>query len=164
MAHLSGISWVKPEAMHLTLNFLGDDTPADQVRDILQQMEKAAKGIAPFSIAIKGVTAFPDLKRPRVVVSEIDGEAQILSTLKNNLDRSLSSLGFPMETRPFKGHLTLGRIKNRIDPVMFRKRLSGHTAFQTRAFEAVRMTLFRSELRPSGPRYHELGSIEFPSL
>ena len=160
--YLTGVTWVKKEAMHLTLIFLGDNLKTALIPDILTQMKSAAEGFSSFSISFKGVTAFPDLLRPRVVVSEVDGGYSPLSVLKKRLDRSLSSLGFPVETRPFKGHLTLGRIKKNIDPKMLRKLLFEDVA-QTRFFEASPMTLFRSELRPSGPIYHKLDSISFSS-
>jgi len=154
------IKWVRPEAMHLTLIFLGE-IPASSTGVIREQMTHAAKGVRPFSIFVKGVGAFPDARRPRVVITDIDGEKNELKGLKNSLDGHLEILGFPIESRPFKGHLTLGRVIKKIDGRQFEHAIKGYSEFSTHPFEVSRMILFKSDLKPSGPIYSEMASIDF---
>lgn len=112
---LGNLRWVRPDAMHLTIKFLGE-TPEAQVPGIVGVMRKAASGVRPFTLSVAGAGAFPNLRAPRILWLGVDGDTASLRTLHEALEGSLEGAGFPRETRTFTPHLTLARISDRLEP------------------------------------------------
>jgi 2'-5' RNA ligase len=77
------------------------------------------------------------------------------------LESQLSGLGFSKEKRPFKGHLTLGRVKGRLDGIKLQEALEGLGDFRTESFTAQSIVLFQSDLRPDGAVYSRLAEVPF---
>jgi len=152
------IRWVRKEGIHLTLKFLGD-IDRDDVEKIQAAMERATKAFSPVTLRAEGLGVFPDLKRPRVVWVGLSGDVEVLRTLQSDLESQLNGLGFPREKRLFKGHLTLGRVKGRLDRAKLSKALQALTEFRTESFTAQSLVLFRSDLRPNGAVYSKLAEV-----
>lgn len=155
------IKWVRPESVHLTLKFLGD-IPVSQVGQIGDALDRAAKGVSPFSLYAKGVGIFPDLKRPRVVWTGIAGDVEVLRSLQAGVEAALEPVGFAREKRPFRAHLTVGRIKDRIDKQALRAALTGQEGFETDPFQVTSVVLYQSTLRPQGALYTRLAETCLP--
>jgi 2'-5' RNA ligase len=151
------IRWVRPESIHLTLKFLGNIEAAD-TENIGRAVFEASKEYTPLSLQAKGIGVFPGIKRPRVVWVGITGQLETLVRLQKTLDKNLEAIGFPKEKRPFKGHLTLGRIKKKIDTNTFIEALDTFGNFETETFTADRVVLYKSELKASGAVYTKLMS------
>lgn len=156
------IRWVRREGIHLTLKFLGD-IDRDDVGKIQAAMEEAAKGISPFTLTGDGVGVFPDFRRPRVIWAGISGDMQALFSLQRALESQLKGLGFPKEKRHFKGHLTMGRVKDRVDRTKLRESLEGLARFETGSFTVEAVVLFQSTLRPQGAVYTRLAEVNLRS-
>lgn len=105
------VRWVRPEHMHLTLVFLGD-TPTAKLTAVQQAMDAATGSVAPFTLYTTGIGCFPNARRPRVIWVRLSGEEERLVELKRGLDAALAPLGWPPEEKPFRAHLTLGRVKD----------------------------------------------------
>ncbi len=151
----SRIKWVSPRQIHLTLKFFGSITQED-----LEMISEALSPIIAdshrFQLTLKGLGAFPNLFRPRVIWLSLGGETEILQRLHQTIEQALVSLGIPKEDRPFRGHLTLGRNKdNQVNEGLYR-RLSEWSAEETAPFEVEELILFRSDLKPAGPVYTKL--------
>jgi 2'-5' RNA ligase len=151
------IRWVRPESIHLTLKFLGNIEAAD-TENVGRAVFRASKEYTPLSLQVKGIGVFPGIKRPRVVWVGITGQLETLFGLQKTLDKNLEAIGFSKEKRPFKGHLTLGRIKKKIDTNTFIEALDTFGNFETETFTADRVVLYKSELKASGAVYTKLMS------
>lgn len=149
------IRWVRPESIHLTLKFLGD-VEAVRINDIAGVVSKTAKGYTPISLKAKDVGVFPGVKRPQVLWVGLAGELEPLLGLQKTLDENLETIGFPKEKRPFKGHLTMGRMKGKIDVNRFGDVLVRFRNFESETFTADRIIVYKSELKPSGADYTKL--------
>ena len=106
------VKWVGTEGLHVTLKFLGqvDDRRDAELRAALGQA--AAGGLAaphPLTLVLRDFGAFPDPRRPRVLWAGIDPDPA-LELLQHRVERTFEPLGFPTEARPFRPHLTLGRV------------------------------------------------------
>ncbi len=151
--------WVRPEAIHLTLKFLGQvgEQGLERVRRVIGD---AARDHHPFTLELTTLGAFPDMQRPRVVwvgVEEPEGE---LARLQAALERGLRRLGFEAERRPFHPHLTLGRVRKSATPAQVAKlggALAGWRSGVAGSFQVDAVTLFRSDLHPEGAVYTSLG-------
>ncbi len=149
------IRWVRKEGIHLTIKFLGDIDRAD-VERIHSAMQQATQAFSPLVLQGEGVGVFPDLKRPRVVWAGVSGEIEALRFLQRELEDQLDGLGFPKEKRSFRGHLTLGRIKGRMNGIKLGEALRALGDFRTTPFTAQSVVLFQSDLRPDGAVYSRL--------
>ncbi|MFO7675282.1 MAG: RNA 2',3'-cyclic phosphodiesterase [bacterium] len=149
-----GVRWVRPEAMHLTLAFLGE-VDADFVAAARGPLAAACAGHAAFAARPAGLGAFGSPRRARVLWVGMDRGRDELVRLARSVNDALRAVGFRPEARPFSPHLTLGRLREPAD-------LSAATAreYAAREFAVERVVLFESELRPEGPRYSALA--EFP--
>jgi RNA 2',3'-cyclic 3'-phosphodiesterase len=148
------VRWVAPHLLHLTLKFLGPTSP-EKVQELVEVLEKNANNYSPFVLELEGAGAFPNLRKPQTIWMGIGGETGALGALAGGVDQAVHSLGFELEKRAYRGHLTIGRVKTS-------KRLGELSRGLQRAAEArttpVRWPvqgyhLVLSELRPSGPEY-----------
>lgn len=101
--------WVRPESLHLTVKFLGH-VPAEREPEIIAGLESAAHGAKVFNLPIAGFGAFPTPTRPQVVWVGCEGVPP-LELLHHRVEQEMGSLGFALEGRPFRPHITLGRLR-----------------------------------------------------
>jgi 2'-5' RNA ligase len=71
----------------------------------------------------------------------------------------LADLGFARDTRAFKSHLTLGRVKGKIASDRMLAAIDKLKEFESESFETHQVILFKSELRPSGAVYTRVHAI-----
>jgi 2'-5' RNA ligase len=144
-ARTPGARWVRPEGVHLTLRFLGD-TPPERIEELLPLLAAAASGCEPVEARATGLGTFPGPgKPPRVLWLGIGLPPSALS-LQAACERAAVAVGFPREERPFRGHLTLARFRERVSRPALPPVDLGPIPLQT-------LALVRSELRPGGAVY-----------
>ena len=155
------IRWVRAENMHLTLKFLGDINRS-QVEPILEGLRATLQRQPAFSVHAQGLGGFPNLTRPRVVWAGLAGDT--LAAVSHAIETALVPLDFRIEKRPFRPHLTLGRVRSQQgwSDVLLRVQQHEHTYFGESLIDQV--TLYQSDLRPSGAAYTRLGSIPLQAL
>jgi len=149
------IRWVKPLNMHLTIQFLGDVGPAD-LDAIGKVLSDKAGFFSRFDLIPRGLGVFPSLKRPRILWIGIAGQTDILGSIQKSVSSGLNDLGFTAQKRPFRGHLTFGRIKSRIDQKRLLDALHAQQKFVSKAFSVDHLVMFKSELTQGGPIYTKL--------
>jgi 2'-5' RNA ligase len=152
------VKWVRPESIHLTLKFLGN-IDATQTDTIVNAMALAARDRAALHLTASGMGVFPNARRPRIIWVGLGGQLDQLKSLQQTLDAHLADEGFRAETRPFKGHLTLGRVKGKISADRLQAALAKLNAFESEIFEANRIILFKSELHPAGAVYTRVAQV-----
>ena len=150
--------WVQPKNIHLTLKFLGNINK-DDAQKVGAAIFKSAADYAPISLAAKGIGAFPGINRPRVLWIGIKGQIDMLIQLQKSLDDKLEEIGFPKENRPFKGHLTLARVKGRINQAKLINAIKKYGEFEPKSFIADNIILFKSDLKSTGAVYTKLISV-----
>jgi len=149
------VRWVRPEKMHLTIKFFGEIAESD-IKKIGAEMNNCVGGYAPLYLSAKGIGVFPGIARPRVIWAGISGEASLLFDLRNALENRFEEISFKREDRPFKGHLTIGRFRERADSGRLIDALKKFQSFESEIFVAEKLYLYKSDLRPEGPVYTEL--------
>ena len=160
---VTGVRWVKPDGIHLTLKFLGDIDPP-LVDSLLEAIRTSANGTSPFTIGLAEIGAFPKADSPRVIWAGIEGDAEVLVNLQRRIDQAASLVAsIPTETRPFKPHLTLGRTPGNVSTNDRRKigeALAKVTLNSRVSWLADEIKLIRSTLTPEGAVYNTLGSVK----
>jgi 2'-5' RNA ligase len=154
------VRWVSAQAMHLTLKFLGQ-VPEDRLPEVREAVEAVATATPRIRLACAGLGFFPGPSRPRVVWAGITEGVGALKVLAAVLEAALEPLGFPPEGRPFRGHVTLGRVRSPRAGSSLARAMSdtGDTSFG--AWTASQVVLYRSHLRPTGSIYEPLARLSF---
>jgi 2'-5' RNA ligase len=152
------IRWVPKENIHLTIKFLGE-IKEDTLADIGRCLRDVCRIHAPFSISLQGTGAFPNQKSPNVLWIGVKKSLE-LKNLYMDIEEAMSEIGFEEEDRKHSPHLTIGRVKNRINisPVM--KSLD---EFKNEFFGIVLIAevhLMKSILKSSGAQYAKLASFK----
>ena len=148
--------WVRPESLHVTLKFIGEQTP-EQVEAITARLERIESG--GFEIRLGGYGFFPTAKAPRVFWIGIQAGPQ-LGQLAGSIDVAVAELGIAREDRPFSPHLTLARFPvPRQQPALVAAVAEWATASLGR-IEVSEFFLFESKLAPQGAQYRKV--LRFP--
>jgi len=148
------VKWVRPEQMHVTVKFLGEIEP-EAVSAVAEAMAAAARGMAPFDMAITGLGAFPGRGAPRVVWAGADDDGS-LAAFHDRLEEHLEPLGVERETRAFSAHLTIGRARDRRGAGPLRRPIDAEARTPFGSQRVAEVVLFRSVLSPAGPAYTRL--------
>ena len=155
----SSIRWVRAANFHLTLFFLGPAVPRERLMPIAQALGAIAEVTAPFVIAARGVGAFPNLARPRVIWIGLEGGE--LSALAARVANAAARCGFTPESRAYKPHLTIGRVRSPRPPQGLGKSLGDAADLNFGVSRIKRVVLYRSEPGPRSSTYHELAAFPF---
>jgi 2'-5' RNA ligase len=154
----SGIRWVKPEGIHITLKFLGEIT-VSKVSAVKAQLGGIGGVADPFDLRISGSGCFPNRRQPRVIWLGLEHDpAHSLFKLHSWMDEQLEDLGFSREKRRFSPHLTLGRIKNLENPESLYAYLD-QNPFPEKSFAVGEIFFKQSLLKPSGAVYKTLAGF-----
>ncbi len=158
----AGISWTRTGGFHLTLKFFGD-LPQSRVSEVGEAIGAVAGAFRPFEVFLEGAGVFPHPKAPRVLWVGIRSGGDELSRLQTAIEERLEALGFGRETRPFRPHLTLGRIRQgggrggRSSPgKVFAEWSERNRETRFGTFSVREVVLMKSDLQPGGAVYTPL--------
>lgn len=149
--------WVRADNIHLTLKFLGD-IGENEIEGIESALNDSVGSQTPLTLSAKGIGVFPGIRRPRVVwVGIQDHETGIgLAGLQKSIENQLHPIGYSKEGRPFKGHLTVGRVKGYVDGRKLQEALNSFQRFESQPVVVNEFFLIKSDLKPAGPEYTKL--------
>ena len=146
---------VEPHNLHFTLQFLGDISQdmAEKVMISLNSIKFSS-----FMVNFKGIGVFPKLKFPRVVwIGTDENGGNLLIELSKKVENALIPLGFSVD-KPFKPHITVFRIKNKIGDIS--KELDKFKSVDFGTQEITGFKLKQSILSSKGPVYSDLMEIK----
>ena len=144
---------IAPEAIHLTLAFLGS-RPEEDVR-VIDGVLHGAAGPAP-RLAITGALLLPP-RRARVLCASLDDLDGTLAALQSRVSDGLAAAGvYEPEKRAFRAHATVARLRPRA-----RAPRAVSAAPERLEFHGEALTLFVSRLHPHGARYEPLVRVSF---
>ncbi len=146
-------TWVAKENYHVTLHFLGEIAESDLLF-VQSAMDEVKEMTAP-KIALQ---QFVMLRGSDVVCAKIRQNGT-LTELRDKLGQSLERLGFDVEHRVYRPHVTLVRKHGFTLP--FSEVTKSVDVFN-KPFDATEVVLYQSVLGKSGPTYHELYRINLP--
>ncbi|WP_227766535.1 RNA 2',3'-cyclic phosphodiesterase [Zhaonella formicivorans] len=108
---ITGVKWVEPENIHLTIKFLGE-IAKENLPYLITKFKGAAGKFKPFDLKVKGMGAFPTLARARIIWAGIAQPWPVsLLALQAGLEQVLLEKQFCTLDKNFYPHLTLGRVK-----------------------------------------------------
>jgi RNA 2',3'-cyclic 3'-phosphodiesterase len=151
------IQWSPVENLHVTTKFIGywPDERLPEIIGALQGMESRP----PIPVTIRDVGFFPNPRSPRVFWCGVEGDG--LEALAAATDRAAASLGVPTETRAFSPHLTLARIKERLNLQPLRDVIAALPSLDFGSFPIASFFLYQSQPRRTGSVYTKLAEFPF---
>ncbi|HLI51139.1 MAG TPA: RNA 2',3'-cyclic phosphodiesterase [Thermomicrobiaceae bacterium] len=156
--------WANPEGTHLTLKFYGE-VPVDQIGALRARLSVRLPLQSSFQLRVQGAGVFPNRGPARVLWLGLAGELNALGALQREVEGLSRELGYPVERRPFAPHLTVARIRPEdastltgLDAQL--KRIGNLAPIP---FAVSKVTLFRSELLPSGAVYTPIAEFALGS-
>jgi 2'-5' RNA ligase len=154
---------VSPEALHMTLVFLGYQAEKDVKKIAEAALVSAPAPAVELSSEPVGV---PRGKRPRLIA--LDARSEEAIELQRGVEERLVEARFyKPEKRPFWPHLTVARVKPEArgsrKPALVTTQPHPLPEHMFRFFRPTRLVLFKSHLRRSGAEYEPLAELELPT-
>lgn len=162
---------VGAEALHVTLCFLAYQ-PEREIERIAEAMRSVGK--RPVAAGFKQEPVAVPPKRPRLFAVDAESEGAVVLQAELS-DRLEAQRFYRPEKRPFWPHVTVARIKPTKRSASERRGRRRGRPMQVEAapgplpvglcepFDAVRVTLYRSLLRPTGAEYVSLAKLDLAS-
>lgn len=159
------VRWARDEGLHCTLKFLGE-VEAPRLETLAAALERLLAPLPAFAVRAGGVGGFPTARAPRVVWVGLADEvpagaaaASGMAALAAAVEAALAPLGFPPEARPFRPHITLGRVRGRggLRPLV--ERMAAHARSDLGTAWVREVVLYQSRLGAGGSRYAPLRTI-----
>ena len=147
----SDIKWTEPENMHITLKFLGD-VKVDKIPKISAKLKNIAKSHDEFKPLLKGVGVFKDFYRPKILWFGLRNCPEF-EKIKNDIENSLSDIGFEIDYRKFTPHLTVGRFKTSVSSDQLKKFVNTNREVYLQAVSIRDIILYESVLSSAGSQY-----------
>lgn len=153
------VRWVREESLHLTLRFLGE-RPATDVALLGESVQRALAPVAGFTATIRDAGAFPNFRRPRAVWLGMHPR-DTFGALVRRLEATLAALGIAVENRPFRPHVTLGRVGAPLAAAEGEALARALRAIRQRwTMDVHEVVLMRSTLGPGGSTYTPVAAAQ----
>lgn len=145
------VGWEKVEKLHLTVKFLGDMD--DEHQEALKRaVETVARRVSEFDLTLTGCGVFPSKRNARVLWIGVDDPQRGAIDLNEILEAECEKTGIARETRDFKPHLTIARLR---EPHRSRELVGKHLQahFEPVEFRVSEIVIYESRLQPAGSVY-----------
>jgi 2'-5' RNA ligase len=152
---------LEPEALHVTLCFLGA-RPVGEIETIGAVLSASARHVGELFL---GVPLWLPPRRPRALAVEIQDRAAELARLQAAVREAVAgATGWEGERRGFRGHITVARMRGRAAQRRSPQADDALPATPQLSFTPSSVVLYRSWLSRAGATYEALASCELPSL
>jgi len=149
------VKWVEPESLHITLKFLGG-VERERLAEVWRATAEALDGTAAFTMRFRGIGAFPNRSRARVIWAGIVEGAEELTEMAARVEAACETHGFERERRAFRAHVTLGRVRRPAANPALEGAIGEQAEAELGEARVDRALLMKSELTRAGAVYHML--------
>ena len=156
------VGWVRPESLHLTLLFLGrvPDQECQRLQDLLAGR---FTGLSAPDTVIQPPRFFPKPARPRGLWCPVSESGDCLQQLHDALLPAVDEVGLSLDAKPFRPHITLGRVRRRFQRRCELKGLQLMPTevpfqLQERRVGLRQVHLYRTKATPQGNLYRRLAT------
>lgn len=152
------ISWSPLSNLHVTTKFIGE-WPEERLEELKTAIASLPRP-APLKLGLRGLGWFPNPHNPRVFYVAVRAEPA-LEELARATDAACAALGIEAESKPFRPHLTLARIREPKPLDELKRAIAGLPNDDFGGWTADAFHLYQSQLRPGGSIYTKLASYSF---
>ena len=156
----AAVRWIRADGVHVTLKFLGE-VPVKKLPAVKLAIQEAVVGHAPFELEFSNIGTFGGREGLRLMWVGIAGDVLRLEALVRAVNAALAVVGFEPERRPFRPHLTLGRVR---DEISTRHRAEievavGKSTVPPVSWRTAQVSLMRSRLTTAGATYEVIATF-----
>lgn len=152
-------SWVKPQNLHITFQFIGE-VEEGKVLDIIKAMQETAQRQKPIDIVYKSLGVFPNLDKARVLWIGVSQGHEELKALSRNIIRANRRVGIKEEGKPFYPHVTICRIKE-FEKRKLKEMLRQYENVTFGTDRVDKIAVIKSSLTQVGPIYTVIEEFHF---
>ena len=150
------VKWESIEKLHVTLMFLGD-VENDRIDKIINVLDEITKNLSVINSKFLDFDLLFKQKRPHILWLGLEANEEFLK-LHVQIQNALEKLRFLKETRKFKPHITLLRLRGK-ENLNKIKKFRNYQLPQI-SFKIESISLFKSELLQSGSKYTQLKNFK----
>ena len=145
------IKWVYGKNLHLTLAFLGNvnQSKIDELKKELQNVNLGQ----PFNTVLNHTGIFPNPQEPRVFWLGMEKGKNRLIEIVKQIHSILNKLDLPVDENEFIPHVTIGRLKNKVNTAKIDTNSYINAVFSPTRFLVDSIHLYESEMTENGVRY-----------
>ena len=154
---MDGITLVKKDALHITLQFLGE-LNAEQADRTVAAMKKVR--FKPFRVSLSGLSYFTPRMIKVIFVEAATGGRELIE-LYGKVSAELKASGIGFDEEKYAPHLTIARVKWAKEMRRLREMLEKNARAELGSFEATSIALKESTLTAAGPEYRTLYELKF---
>ena len=144
---ISGVRWVDPAQMHLTLGFF-DDVPDDVDSALREKLSGIDFGA--FFLPVRGVGTFSTKGALKIIWIGVGKAHPHLFQIHNRVQEAALAAGLEPELRPWHPHITIARCRD-VAPHSLRNFLKSNRDFDAGMIRVGAFHLYSSKLTPAGP-------------
>ncbi len=152
------VKWVAPGSVHMTLKFLGS-VPEEKIPCISGRLKDMASEIPAFDISLEDVGVFPKWEHIKVLWIGIGQSSERVRDLAERVEQVMAQEGFDRESRAFRSHLTIGRVRSAKNRDKIRE-IAGSIKVRPVSCRISRVALFKSDLLKSGAVHSRLSVFD----
>lgn len=156
----TSVNWVGADGLHITFQFVGEVKPTD-FSEVEEAFLASIKECPEQTFTLKHVTCYP-LRDPKVIWISLDNEDKTLRKSVKHFQNRLKQLGYNVNKKDFKAHITLGRIKGDLMNLQMEHILKAKV--KQKEFSVEEVTLFESNLTKKGAIYRALQTYNLKEL
>ena len=155
--HSHGVNWVPQENLHITFQFIGE-TKEEDIPEIVEFLETSFSELSALLFTDPKLEILPG-RDPKIIWISLENNDNLIQSILKRLKSKLRQMGYRIDSRRLRFHITLGRIKKRLPEKVVKQILT--TELKINSFEVSEATLYKSLLKPQGPRYLEMINFKF---
>lgn len=104
------VNWIPLSKLHITLQFLRS-IQLEHIPQLVENVQLQLKELPAFELEFGSLELFPSSHHPRIISLQV-GPHDALNLLATAIGQGITATNYSVETRPFRGHLTLGRLRH----------------------------------------------------
>ena len=147
-----GVNWVPQENLHITFQFIGE-TKEEDIPEIAEFLETSFSELSSLKFTNPKLEILPG-RNPKIIWISLENNNNLIQKILKKLKSKLRQMGYKIDSRRLRFHITLGRIKKRLPEKLIEQILT--TELNMNSFMVSKAILYKSLLRPQGPRYIEI--------
>jgi 2'-5' RNA ligase len=147
--------WLHHEDYHITLAFLGD-APEEMRQKSLEFVTDALVAVSRFDLHLNEMGIFGNKETPRILYAGVNPSEQLLN-LQKKVYTACEEVGFTLDKKPFKPHITLARKFNGTDFQLNRMQELADISNRTNRFRGAAVTLYQTQLGQA-PSYQPIAT------
>jgi 2'-5' RNA ligase len=156
--HGHHIHWTAPSNLHVTLQFL-EKIKYEHLERLIELAKAELKNENAFYLELGEIEYFPSLNNPKIISMKTEPH-DTLTSLSQKLGKCIADLEYSPENRIFRGHLTLGKIR---DKNIADAEINQLILPKLKKIGVHEIVLFHSEKTPAGSHYTPIARVPLDS-